>query len=585
MRWIGVCSSATGRWSLAGRAYRRRSSSSGIRLGRGRVAKHGLTANGRDSTAPTGGLADRSWHALRRPYGLTHSQRSLWPPIGARPPSLLDGSVALNASWRAVREQFREVQATRRDPDLRACEGTGASRCPPLPDAMRCRRAWRRLARRKRRLVEEAGGSCRLCGYDRYQGSAPVSSSRPRARRSSPDRCRASRAHAQFATEAAKCVLLCANCHAEVEVGFTELVRADASIAAPPGGFEPPDLINSPKHAAVTSRGIARLSTDRRTLRVLGRSPVSLIRGSSTSLAARSAPSVAGPPRDRVWRSANRGSPSIRLTTVRTAPGRVSRQGSISPAPAHGTRAAFSVMSPTAGQQSSGTPAPSARHDRAVAAVADDQVGRRHRLRVGEPVDHHRVRRRRRQRGRPGRGGWSSPAPAPARRRAPPAPPGPGGPPGSCAVLGATTTSGASPCGNSTSGCGSSNSSARSRARASGQRRGYSSCGNVATNTRSLADAAVEALQRRQPDRRPRLVQLAAALAAGPPSAPAAPARHRRPAHRRPRPAARRRRRTASPARARDRRGAPASTRGTPAISAASDGASVRTSLTTASGR
>ena len=39
--------------------------------------------------------------------------------------------------------------------------------------------------------------------------------------------------------ESAKCVLLCANCHAEVEHGHRTL-RAGAVEKAPRGGFEPP---------------------------------------------------------------------------------------------------------------------------------------------------------------------------------------------------------------------------------------------------------------------------------------------------------------------------------------------------------
>jgi hypothetical protein len=85
-----------------------------------------------------------------------------------------------------------------------------------------CRRD-RVIARRRKvkaMLVEEAGGCCLLCGYDRYVGALQFHHLDPseksfglgvRGVARSLERCR---------EEARKCVLLCANCHAEVEAGF-----------------------------------------------------------------------------------------------------------------------------------------------------------------------------------------------------------------------------------------------------------------------------------------------------------------------------------------------------------------------------
>jgi transposase-like protein len=87
-----------------------------------------------------------------------------------------------------------------------------------------CRR--QRVTNRRRRvkqiLIEEAGGRCQLCGYDRSPAALhfhhvdPEQKSFALALRGvarSLERCRA---------EAAKCVLLCANCHAEVESGAAD---------------------------------------------------------------------------------------------------------------------------------------------------------------------------------------------------------------------------------------------------------------------------------------------------------------------------------------------------------------------------
>lgn len=98
-------------------------------------------------------------------------------------------------------------------------EGRGHYRCK------RCRSAAVSKRRRvvKRKLVEEAGGACAICGYSRWVGALQFHHLDPRRKvfqighrghTRSLERCRA---------EARKCVLLCANCHAEVEGGFATL--------------------------------------------------------------------------------------------------------------------------------------------------------------------------------------------------------------------------------------------------------------------------------------------------------------------------------------------------------------------------
>lgn len=112
----------------------------------------------------------------------------------------------------------------------RVCAVHGATtfvRCGAR-DHFRCLRCRRRRVsdhrrRVKRILVAEAGGRCRICGYDRSPAALhfhhvdPAEKSFGLALRGlarSLERCRA---------EARKCVLLCANCHAEVEAGLARL--------------------------------------------------------------------------------------------------------------------------------------------------------------------------------------------------------------------------------------------------------------------------------------------------------------------------------------------------------------------------
>jgi hypothetical protein len=74
--------------------------------------------------------------------------------------------------------------------------------------------------------VSEAGGACRLCGYDRYPGALHFHHLDPGEKRFRLSEQGATRSLSLLREEARKCVLLCANCHAEVEGGMM-IVRAD----------------------------------------------------------------------------------------------------------------------------------------------------------------------------------------------------------------------------------------------------------------------------------------------------------------------------------------------------------------------
>jgi hypothetical protein len=101
-------------------------------------------------------------------------------------------------------------------------EGRGSYRC------RRCRQErvseWRR--RVKRVLVEEAGGRCRLCGYDSCMAALQFHHLEPDAKSFALSRQGVTRSIAEARSEATKCVLLCANCHAEVEAGYRKIGEA-----------------------------------------------------------------------------------------------------------------------------------------------------------------------------------------------------------------------------------------------------------------------------------------------------------------------------------------------------------------------
>src|SRR2546429_1544516 len=96
-----------------------------------------------------------------------------------------------------------------------------------------CRRGWafyrrkrcrseavtRRRRKVKETLVAEAGGRCCVCGYDRCIGALEFHHLDPAAKTLGVSYGGLAHALATLRAETSKCVLLCANCHAEVENG------------------------------------------------------------------------------------------------------------------------------------------------------------------------------------------------------------------------------------------------------------------------------------------------------------------------------------------------------------------------------
>jgi hypothetical protein len=90
----------------------------------------------------------------------------------------------------------------------------------------RCRRCvgeavTRRKQKVRRILVAEAGGRCAVCGYDRCIVNMHFHHVDP-ATKALNMTAQMGRSLAAFREEAKKCVLLCANCHGEVEAGLID---------------------------------------------------------------------------------------------------------------------------------------------------------------------------------------------------------------------------------------------------------------------------------------------------------------------------------------------------------------------------
>jgi hypothetical protein len=106
----------------------------------------------------------------------------------------------------------------------------------------RCRRCRSEAVTRRRRrvkqiLIAEAGGCCQVCGYDRHPAALAFHHLDPTQKRLVVSARGVGLSLDTLRAEAQKCVLLCANCHAEVESG---------ALAVPidSGEFEAPELIH-----------------------------------------------------------------------------------------------------------------------------------------------------------------------------------------------------------------------------------------------------------------------------------------------------------------------------------------------------
>ena len=77
----------------------------------------------------------------------------------------------------------------------------------------------RRKQKLKRTLIDEAGGRCAVCGYDRCVVNMTFHHVDP-SQKTFEMSMRCGKGIDAFRAEAKKCVLVCANCHGEIEAGL-----------------------------------------------------------------------------------------------------------------------------------------------------------------------------------------------------------------------------------------------------------------------------------------------------------------------------------------------------------------------------
>jgi len=107
------------------------------------------------------------------------------------------------------------------------------------PRRWRCKRCvgeavTRRKQKIKALLVEEAGGCCAVCGYDRTVVNLHFHHVDP-AEKSFNLSMSTTKSLARYRAELQKCVLVCANCHGEIEAGL---------LMGPPAGATYEDVLH-----------------------------------------------------------------------------------------------------------------------------------------------------------------------------------------------------------------------------------------------------------------------------------------------------------------------------------------------------
>jgi transposase-like protein len=131
------------------------------------------------------------------------------------------------AQRRAVLAELRRTGGT--DAELE-CRRHGRTKFISLNShsRLRCAKCQSEAVARRRRkvkeiLVAEAGGCCVLCGYAKHSVALQFHHLDPSTKSFGLGVRGITRSIAKLREEASKCVLLCANCHSEVEAGVAEL--------------------------------------------------------------------------------------------------------------------------------------------------------------------------------------------------------------------------------------------------------------------------------------------------------------------------------------------------------------------------
>lgn len=194
------------------------------------VKKHGLLAANHGKYLPRGAL-EANELAILVSEGL--SSRQIADQLGRSQTTVRHWlkEYGLVTEWakRRVASSAKETRITARCQHHGLAEfvrrSAGGYRCTKC----RAQAVSRRRRRVKEVLVDDAGGRCVRCGYDRCIAALEFHHLKPSEKRFSLSHRGVARSLEKARAEAAKCVLVCANCHAEIEAGIASLARMDIS--------------------------------------------------------------------------------------------------------------------------------------------------------------------------------------------------------------------------------------------------------------------------------------------------------------------------------------------------------------------
>jgi Helix-turn-helix domain len=192
------------------------------------VRKYGLVANGREKYAPQGGVDEEVLEILCD-EGATLGEMA----------DELGRSISTICYWlnryglqteggrsAAERHELRQALKDGRRTVILSCKRHGETDFALVgsqrqPRCKRCRAeaVARRRRKVKRILVEEAGGRCQMCGYDKSFAALEFHHLDPTKKAFGVARRGITRSIEKVREEVRKCILICSNCHAEVEAG------------------------------------------------------------------------------------------------------------------------------------------------------------------------------------------------------------------------------------------------------------------------------------------------------------------------------------------------------------------------------
>jgi transposase len=203
------------------------------------MAKHGLEALGREKHAARGAISRGPLEALVR-AGNTIAEIATEVDRSKATVRHWLGRYGLRTGNRVGRRPADpEAKAAGQLLVMRDCATHGSTAFVlDSEGCYGCRRCRAEAVTRRRRrvkliLVAEAGGCCAACGYDRHPAALQFHHPDPDQKRLVVSVSGFGLSLGTLRAEAQKCVLLCANCHAEVECGVRRLAIDSGKLGTP----------------------------------------------------------------------------------------------------------------------------------------------------------------------------------------------------------------------------------------------------------------------------------------------------------------------------------------------------------------